>query len=88
MTKKVGLVLGGGGARGGAHIGVIKTLAEANVPIDLIVGTSFGALVGGFYAIDGNPEIMEQIYREGFSLHNMLEMVDPTLRKGFLQSDK
>jgi len=43
--KKVGLVLGGGGAKGVAHIGVIKVLEEAEIPIDYIVGTSMGALV-------------------------------------------
>jgi NTE family protein len=42
-------VLSGGGARGGAHIGVIKALQELRVPIDAIAGTSIGAIVGGFY---------------------------------------
>ncbi len=47
---RVGLVLAGGGARGGAHIGVLKVLEELRVPIDCIAGTSMGALVGGGYA--------------------------------------
>lgn len=47
---KIGLVLSGGGARGAAHIGVIEALEEMNVPIDLIVGTSMGAVIGGLYA--------------------------------------
>jgi NTE family protein len=47
---KVGLALGGGAARGLAHIGVLKVLEENEIPIDLIVGTSIGALVGGMYA--------------------------------------
>ena len=47
---KIALVLGGGGARGLAHIGVLKALEEKKVPIDIIVGTSVGALVGGLYA--------------------------------------
>ena len=46
----VGLVLSGGGARGAAHAGVIRVLEEMRVPIDLIVGTSMGAVVGGLYA--------------------------------------
>ena len=46
---KVALVLGGGGARGMAHIGVLKVLERENIPIDLIVGTSAGALFGGLY---------------------------------------
>ncbi|PKM92612.1 MAG: hypothetical protein CVU80_02445 [Elusimicrobia bacterium HGW-Elusimicrobia-4] len=47
---KIALVLGGGGARGFAHIGVLKALEEKKIPIDIIVGTSVGALVGGLYA--------------------------------------
>ena len=47
---KVGLVLSGGGARGAAHIGVIKVLEELRVPIDVIAGSSMGALVGAAYA--------------------------------------
>jgi NTE family protein len=46
----VGLVLSGGGARGGAHIGVLKALEELRVPVDCIAGTSVGAVIGGFYA--------------------------------------
>jgi NTE family protein len=47
---RIGLVLGGGGARGGAHVGVLKVLEELRIPIDCIAGTSMGALVGGGYA--------------------------------------
>ena len=47
--QRIALVLSGGGARGGAHIGVIKALQELRVPIDAIAGTSIGAIVGGFY---------------------------------------
>ncbi len=47
---KIGLVLSGGGARGFAHLGVLKALEEYNVPIDLIVGSSMGSVFGGFYA--------------------------------------
>ncbi|WP_273125356.1 patatin-like phospholipase family protein [Bacillus weihaiensis] len=52
MTKqpKIGLALGSGGARGFAHLGVIKVLRDAQIPIDLIAGSSMGALVGSFYA--------------------------------------
>lgn len=51
---RIALVLGGGGARGFAHLGVIKALTEANIPIDLIVGASVGSLVGGLYAANAN----------------------------------
>jgi NTE family protein len=47
---RVGLVLGGGGARGAAHVGVLKALEELHIPVDCVVGTSVGALVGGIYA--------------------------------------
>ena len=47
---KIGLALSGGGARGAAHVGVIKVLEELNIPIDYIAGTSMGALVGAAYA--------------------------------------
>ena len=47
---RIGLVLSGGGARGAAHVGVLKVLEELNVPIDAIAGTSMGAVVGGLYA--------------------------------------
>lgn len=47
---RVGLVLAGGGAKGGAHVGVLKVLEELHVPVDCIAGTSMGALVGGGYA--------------------------------------
>ena len=50
QRPRVGLVLAGGGAKGGAHVGVLKVLEELNVPIDCIAGTSMGALVGGGYA--------------------------------------
>ena len=51
---KIGLALGGGGARGIADIGVLKVLEQEKIPIDLIVGTSIGALVGASYAL--NPD--------------------------------
>jgi lysophospholipid hydrolase len=50
--KSVGLVLGGGGARGIAHVGVIRALEEAGIPIDMVGGTSIGAFIGALYAWD------------------------------------
>ncbi|KAF7337681.1 Lysophospholipase NTE1 [Mycena sanguinolenta] len=52
--KSIGLVLGGGGARGIAHLGLIRALEEYGIPIDHIGGTSFGALIGGLYAREGD----------------------------------
>jgi len=61
-TPKVGLALSGGGARGAAHIGVLKALEREGIPVDYIAGTSFGALVGGLYALGYSPEKIEQIF--------------------------
>ncbi len=71
FAQKVGLVLSGGGARGMAHIGVIKALEEREIPIDYIVGTSIGAIVGGLYAAGYTPEEMEDIFC-GQELENIL----------------
>lgn len=57
--KTIGLALGGGGAKGLAHIGVIKALEVAGVEIDFIAGTSMGALVGGFYAATRDIKFLE-----------------------------
>jgi NTE family protein len=57
----IGLVLSGGGARGGAHIGVLKALRELRVPIDCIAGTSVGAVVGGFYVAGLTVEDLENV---------------------------
>jgi len=54
--KRIGLALGGGGARGLAHIGVLRVLEREQIPVDLIVGTSIGALVGGAYASGISPD--------------------------------
>ena len=59
--KKVGLVLGGGGAKGVAHIGALKVLEESGIPIDYIAGTSMGALVGALYAIGYSPNEIDSL---------------------------
>ena len=59
---RVGLALSGGGARGAAHIGVLKVLEREGIPIHFIAGTSFGALVGGFYALGYPAAEIEQIF--------------------------
>jgi len=56
IGKRIGLALGGGGARGLAHIGVLRVFEEQSLPLDVIVGTSAGALVGGAYAGGISPE--------------------------------
>jgi len=58
---KVGLVLGGGGARGFAHIGVIQWLEEQQIPVDYVAGTSMGGLIGALYAMGYSPQEMTQL---------------------------
>jgi NTE family protein len=58
--RRIGLALGGGGARGLAHIGVLMVLERERIPIDLIVGTSIGALVGGAYASGISPDELQK----------------------------
>jgi NTE family protein len=60
---RVGLVLSGGGARGLAHVGVLKVLEEARVPVDVIAGTSMGAVVGGLYASGRSAAEIETLLR-------------------------
>ena len=62
VRPKVGLVLSGGGAKGAAHIGVLKYIEEAGIPIDYIAGTSMGSIVGGMYALGySSDEILDII---------------------------
>jgi len=63
QRKKVGVVLGGGGAKGMAHIGVLKVLEEADIPIDYVVGTSMGAIVGGLYAVGYSAAEIDSMVR-------------------------
>lgn len=64
LGRAVGIALSGGGARGYAHIGVAEVLRQAQIPIDFIAGTSAGALMGAFLALEENtPKIMQRIAR-------------------------
>ena len=85
--RSVGLALGAGGARGLAHIGVLKKLAEADIPIDAIAGTSSGALVGAIYAA-GQLENFERLVRE-FEWTDVLAMWDPVWpRSGIMSGER
>ncbi|MDO4164723.1 MAG: patatin-like phospholipase family protein [Bacteroides sp.] len=61
--KKVAVVLSGGGAKGSAHIGVLKAVEEAGIPIDYVVGTSMGAVVGGLYAAGYTPSQLDTLIK-------------------------
>ena len=73
LDKRIGLALGGGGARGLAHIGVLRVFEREAIPIDIIVGTSAGALIGGAYA-------------GGLSLDELVEKVNNYLNSPEFQS--
>ena len=84
---KVGLALGGGGARGIAHVGVLTALEEARIPIDFLAGTSMGGIVAAPYAVGYSArQIADEAIRLG-SINNILKFVDwlPT-NKGLLQA--
>ena len=70
-AQKVAVVFGGGGAKGLAHIGVLKALEENGIPIDYVVGTSMGAIVGGFYAAGYSPDEIEYI-TQSYAFHDWL----------------
>jgi NTE family protein len=64
QRPRIGLVLSGGGARGFAHIGVLRVLQELRVPVDVVVGTSMGAVVGGAYAAGRSAAELERFARD------------------------
>ena len=61
--KKVAVVLSGGGAKGMAHIGVLKVLERAGIPVDIVTGTSMGSIIGGLYAIGYNASALDSMVR-------------------------
>ncbi len=75
--QRVGLVLSGGGAKGVAHVGVIRALEANGIPIDCIAGTSMGAIVGGLYAIGYSPDEMMQLMTSPTFLHSSMGNLDP-----------
>jgi len=86
---KIGLVLSGGGARGGAHVGILQALEELKVPVDYIAGTSMGAIIGGLYASGYTAEEIEQIMIEtdwGKAMTDRPERRDRTMRKKELEA--
>ncbi|MBA3073368.1 MAG: patatin-like phospholipase family protein, partial [Anaerolineae bacterium] len=76
--KKLGLALSGGGARGFAHIGVLKVLTEENIQVSCLSGTSMGGLVGTLYAIGYTAKEIEKIAIKHTTLREMINLVDRT----------
>ena len=73
--RKVGLALGGGGARGMAHIGVLKVLEKAGIQIDCVAGTSMGGIIGAAYA---NGMSAEQIENEAIKFSKINHLIKPS----------
>lgn len=87
VKPKVALALGGGSARGLAHIGVIKVLLKNDVPIDIISGTSIGSIIGGFYAYKKDIDEIEDIALK-ITNKKMFELLDPFFRGGLIKGEK
>ena len=86
--KSVGLVLAGGGAKGLAHIGVLKELERADIPVDYIMGVSMGAIVGAMYAYHQDAAtvekiISEYIFSEQFKRVKFPDVEDPAITESF-----
>ena len=68
--RSVGVVLGGGGARGMAHLGVLRALEERGIPVDMIGGASIGSIVGGAYAMGMGLEFLRKLCKDNFQKKN------------------
>ena len=80
---KVGVVLGGGGARGASHIGVLKYIEEMGIPVDYVAGTSMGSILGGLYAMGYSPDEMTHL----ISNINWSEYIGNKIDRRYLSKD-
>ncbi len=85
--QKIGLALGSGGWRGFSHIGVIKALVESGIKIDIITGTSAGAVVGGFYALTKDIKLVEDIFMNLKLKDLATTFSDLALRSGIIKGN-
>ncbi len=87
--RRVGLALSGGGARGLAHIGVLKVLEREGIPIDCLAGTSMGGLIAAAYAAGLSPDFLEQEAMHMGSIRQLLTLAEPPLpRRGLFEGQK
>ncbi|QNB45957.1 patatin family protein [Thermanaerosceptrum fracticalcis] len=84
MRPKIGLALGAGGAKGLAHIGVLQVLTNENIPIDMIAGSSMGAIIGAAYAAGADLQLMEKL---ALNLNQALFLDVNLPRLGLLKGD-
>lgn len=87
QRPKVGLVLGGGGAKGAAEVGVLKYIEQAGVPIDYIVGTSIGSIVGGLYSCGLRADDLDSLFRSQQWLNLLTDRNDDLRRHPFVKKD-
>ena len=78
---KLGVALSGGGARGLAHIGILKVLRNADIQIDFMAGSSMGGVIAASYAAGLAPSEIEEIASSVGTISNLAQLVDPTLLK-------
>jgi len=86
MKKKVGLALGAGSVKGFAHIGVLQELEKAGIPIDMISGSSMGAIVGGIYSVGTDLELLEKFIKS-IKLYDYLDVKLP-ISGGVLKGER
>jgi len=80
---KIGLVLSGGGAKGFAHVGVLKVIEEAGLPVDFITGTSVGSIVGGLYAIGYDASMLEEVIEN----QNWEELLSNSFKREYIPTN-
>jgi NTE family protein len=83
---RIGLALGGGGARGASHIGVLRVLEELRIPIDCIAGTSMGSVVGGLYAAGYSPDELERVV-ESIDWAHIFDDAPPRKKRSFRRKE-
>jgi NTE family protein len=88
FRKKIGLALGAGGARGLAHIGVIKELERNNIAMDYIAGASIGALIGGLYAYTKDIRMIEDLAYSSNQKMFIHAFSDPSLKSSLFNGEK
>lgn len=86
-VPKIGLALGSGGAKGYAHVGVIKVLEKNKIPIDFIAGSSIGAMIGCLYSFFRNSYELEKIIFST-SWRQIISLIDPSFKGGLIEGKK
>lgn len=83
--KKIGLALGSGAGRGYAHIGILQVFKENDIPVDVVTGSSVGAIIGGLYATGSDMHFLEK-FAKVFEIKNMVDL--SLLKNGLVKGDK